>query len=191
MDENNNTTTSAPEGVGASSGGENKKIGAKLIIILIVIVVLGAVYMLVRKGAEKGDIGEGAKTEQPAPVASEPTAPPAEAVPAEEAAAGQGVVFTENGYEPNEVTVKKGEAVTFVNATATPTWPASAQHPDHKVYPGSDIAKCDTLEASTIFDACKGLAEGESWAFTFNEVGTWNYHDHLNPTKFGKIIVTE
>ncbi|MEK6824273.1 MAG: hypothetical protein AABY02_00300, partial [Nanoarchaeota archaeon] len=62
-------------------------------------------------------------------------------------------------------------------------------HPSHKNYPGSDIAKCGTSEASTIFDACKGLAQGESYSFTFNEVGSWNYHDHLNPNLRGTVIV--
>ena len=62
-------------------------------------------------------------------------------------------------------------------------------HPTHKVYPGSDIEKCGTAEESNIFDACRGLKEGESYEFTFNEKGSWRYHDHLNIKNTGSIIV--
>jgi len=79
----------------------------------------------------------------------------------------------------------------FKNESANPTWPASAMHPTHTVYPGSDIQKCGTPEAGKIFDACRGLNTGETWSFQFNEVGKWNFHDHLNAGKFGSIIVTE
>ena len=56
-------------------------------------------------------------------------------------------------------------------------------HPTHAIYPES--GGC----IGSKFDACKGLKEGESWSFTFNEKGTWNYHDHFDVSKFGKIIV--
>ncbi len=104
---------------------------------------------------------------------------------------GRRVTYTDAGFSPNPLTVKKGETVTFVNESASPFWPASAMHPTHKVYPGSDIGKCGTAEAFKIFDACRGVPVGESWSFTFNEVGSWNYHDHLNTKNFGKIIVEQ
>ncbi|OGY91672.1 MAG: hypothetical protein A3H70_01375 [Candidatus Komeilibacteria bacterium RIFCSPLOWO2_02_FULL_48_11] len=187
----NNATMPVGEGAGASTGGKNKGVAAKLIIILIVIAALAIIYMWARKSSQGGEIGEGANIEQERgeetapPVIAEPeTTPPAES-------SALVVLFTENGYEPASLTVKKGETATFTNTAANPTWPASAKHPTHTVYPGSDIAKCGTPEAANIFDACKGLSEGASWSFTFNEAGTWNYHDHLNPTKFGKIVVAE
>ena len=79
----------------------------------------------------------------------------------------------------------------LANASGVETWPAAALHPTHTVYPGSDIKKCGTSEAVGIFDACRGLKSGESWSFQFNEVGTWKYHNHLTPTQFGRITVTE
>jgi len=101
------------------------------------------------------------------------------------------VSFTADGFSPSPVTIKKGQTVRFVNNATVDVWPASAAHPTHRVYPGSDIAKCGTQQQSVIFDSCRGLKAGEFWEFTFNEVGTWNYHDHLNASKFGRIIVTE
>jgi len=40
-----------------------------------------------------------------------------------------------------------------------------------------------------IFDACGGLKTGESWSFTFGEVGEWKYHDHLIAGHFGTVTV--
>ncbi|MBI4044250.1 MAG: hypothetical protein HY392_00910 [Candidatus Diapherotrites archaeon] len=101
------------------------------------------------------------------------------------------VEITEAGYVPQELTIKKGSTVTWTNKTSTQNWPATAQHPTHEKYPGSSITKCGTAEAEDIFDACKGLAQGESFSFTFNEVGEWAYHEHLSVKMFGKIIVVE
>ena len=100
------------------------------------------------------------------------------------------IEITSSGFMPSELTIPKGTKVTWVNKDAEEHWPASATHPTHKVYPGSDIEKCGTSEQEGIFDACHNLASGESWSFTFNEVGSWNYHDHLDlGFGFGKIIV--
>lgn len=95
------------------------------------------------------------------------------------------VEITAAGYSPNPLTIKQGEAVTWVNKDAEAHWPASAQHPTHAVYP--ETGGC----IGSKFDACKRLAQGDSWSFTFNEKGEWNYHDHLNPGPpfYGKIVV--
>ncbi len=97
--------------------------------------------------------------------------------------------ITDTGYEPNSVTIAKGGTVTWISETDRPDWPATAQHPTHTRYPGSNIEKCGTAEASVIFDACKALANGESYSFTFNETGEWPFHDHVVAKTFGKIIV--
>ena len=104
--------------------------------------------------------------------------------------AGNVIEITSSGFTPSELTISRGETVTWVNKDTEEHWPASAIHPTHQAYPGSSIEKCGTSEESTIFDACHGLTPGESWSFTFNEVGTWNYHEHLDISfGFGKVIV--
>ncbi len=100
---------------------------------------------------------------------------------------GNTVTITADGFSPKTVTVKAGTTVTFVNEDSNQHWPASAVHPTHEAYPDSGIKKCGTGEL--IFDACAGLAQGESFSFTFNEKGSWNYHDHLRPTNRGTIVV--
>ena len=99
------------------------------------------------------------------------------------------VLYTNNGFAPQIFTVKQGEEVTFMNQSSNPMWVATAIHPTHTVYPGSGIAKCATAEESTIFDACKPIAPGEEWSFTFTEKGSWGYHDHLSPNYRGTITV--
>jgi plastocyanin len=99
------------------------------------------------------------------------------------------IKITANGFEPKEVEITKGTKVIWVNEHPNPSWPASAVHPTHEVYPGSSIKKCGTPEQDKIFDACRGINQRESWSFVFNEVGEWYYHDHLNPSWKGEIIV--
>lgn len=98
------------------------------------------------------------------------------------------IVYTENGYEPKTVTIQKGDTVRFVNnAAEQESWPASAVHPTHSIYPGKSDDDC----LGSSFDSCRGLLPGEFWEFTFDEVGEWRFHDHLHPSKTGSVIVTE
>ena len=99
------------------------------------------------------------------------------------------IEITSSGFSPNEITISVGETVTWINRDTEEHWPASAMHPTHTRYPGSDIQKCGTSEEDIIFDACRGIPPGESWSFTFNEAGSWGYHDHIVNGLFGKIIV--
>ncbi|PIN89026.1 hypothetical protein COU60_05115 [Candidatus Pacearchaeota archaeon CG10_big_fil_rev_8_21_14_0_10_34_76] len=99
------------------------------------------------------------------------------------------IEITESGFLPQIITINKGDTVTWTNSISSKSWPASAVHPSHKVYPGSDISKCGTSEQDSIFDSCKGLSQEESYSFTFNEIGSWSYHDHLKSSIRGTIIV--
>lgn len=99
------------------------------------------------------------------------------------------VTYSDAGFTPSTLEVEMGKTVNFVNGSSGVFWPASAIHPTHTLYPGSSIGKCGTGEADTIFDACSSVAPGESYSFTFDEVGTWKYHNHLRPLNNGKIIV--
>lgn len=130
----------------------------------------------------------------PAPAAPPTTEPAAvEELPVVEAPATSGnsytIEITPTGFNPKTLIIKVGDAVTFVNRDTVLHWPASNVHPVHNTYPGSSIKKCGTSEEKNIFDACKGLEEGEEFTFTFNSVGTWPFHDHLHVSKAGVIIV--
>lgn len=99
------------------------------------------------------------------------------------------VTYSDSGYGPAEVKIKKGDIVVFDNKGSKMMWTASAVHPTHKAYPGSGIEKCGTQLQTDIFDACQGYGAGESWEFRFNETGTRGYHNHLQPNHTGTVIV--
>lgn len=118
--------------------------------------------------------------------------PQEEMMPEEHSMMGEHtIVFSGTAYSPREITIKKGDKVTFRNDSEREMWPASAMHPSHAVYPGSSIGKCDTEEEDQIFDACRRIASGTEWSFVFDQVGAWFYHDHLMPEANGKITVQE
>ncbi len=93
------------------------------------------------------------------------------------------VEITAAGFSPDTLTIKKGETAAFLNKDAVAHWPASAFHPSHRAYP--DQGGC----LGSTFDACKGLVQGEEFLFTFNHAGSWKYHDHMNPSLSGTIVV--
>ena len=100
------------------------------------------------------------------------------------------IVYSDQGFSPASITVTVGTIVTFVNQSSDDMWVASAMHPTHTVYSGTSLSQhCPDTDNST-FDECKGDVSGSSFSFTFTKEGTWKYHDHLNPTRFGTIIVT-
>mgnify|MGYP001615106971 CR=1 FL=1 len=159
---------------------------SKIVLIVgVVVVVLGAAYFFMQSSTDQGqpaveETGE-EMVEEMGEMMEEGHSMMAEHT----------VVYSAAGYSPKELTIKKGEKVTFRNESARETWPASAMHPSHTAYPGSSIQKCESEEMTSIFDACMGLQKGEEWSFVFDESGEWFYHDHKMPDMFGKIIVQE
>lgn len=93
------------------------------------------------------------------------------------------IIYTDTGYSPSTLTIKKGETIIFKNISSKSMWPASAFHPSHNEYPTTGGCLGST------FDACKGVQPAASWSFKFDISGTWKYHDHLSPKKFGVIVV--
>jgi plastocyanin len=87
------------------------------------------------------------------------------------------VHVTDEGFEPGRVEVAAGETLVFENADDEGHWPASDDHPTHEKYPA--------------FDPKKPIDPGTSWSVTLDRPGEWKYHDHMNPTLTGEVIVTE
>jgi len=85
------------------------------------------------------------------------------------------VYIDEDGFSTAGLIVEVGDRVKFENKTDTSVWPASDIHPTHELYPE--------------FDARGPIAPGGIWEFTFDQIGTWRYHDHLNPNVKGTIQV--
>lgn len=112
------------------------------------------------------------------------------------------VAVTDTGFDPATITIEQGTTVTWVNQGDRSVWPASNVHPVHTRYPGGDYDAPGSYGGSQAcsgenepkgdaFDACHEVAPGESWSFTFNETGTFGYHDHLRPSATGTVRVVE
>lgn len=85
------------------------------------------------------------------------------------------IVMTANGYTPNTLEIKVGDTVTFENRDSEEHWPASNDHPSHKIY--SEL------------DPKRAIPAAESWDFTFTREGAWGIHDHLFPSMRATITV--
>ncbi|MEX0668797.1 MAG: plastocyanin/azurin family copper-binding protein [Candidatus Saccharimonadales bacterium] len=85
------------------------------------------------------------------------------------------VRYGSNGFTPATLEISVGDSVSFVNSSNVSMWVASDSHPTHTNFPD--------------FDAGRGYGSGETYEFTFNEPGSYGYHNHLNPNHGGIIIV--
>lgn len=85
------------------------------------------------------------------------------------------IKMTASGFSPEFLKVKKGTKIIFKNEIDDIRWPASNIHPTHDIYPE--------------FDPKKPIKKGQSWSFTFDKIGIWQFHDHIYPYLTGKITV--
>lgn len=96
--------------------------------------------------------------------------------------------YTDAGFSPSTITVKKGTVVSFLNQSDREMWVASDEHPSHTGYAGTSRSEHCAAGSATAFDQC---ARGNVYMFTFDNVGTWDYHDHANAQFGGTVVVTE
>src|SRR3989344_970919 len=87
------------------------------------------------------------------------------------------LVLSKDGYKPEKISIKKGEAITFSTTEDNLFWPASNIHPSHSIYPE--------------FDPKMPVEPSQTWSFIFSKNGVFEYHDHLNPIYRGVIEVSE
>lgn len=87
------------------------------------------------------------------------------------------VTYTDDGYSPEIIEIKLGDTVVFVNESSRDMWAASDPHPAHTNLP--------------TFDQFGFGKPGEQYQYTFDQIGVWQYHDHINPSAIGTITVTE
>lgn len=90
---------------------------------------------------------------------------------------GTQVIINDSGFEPQKVTVKVGESVTWTNSTSSPVRIASDPHPLH-----TGVAGLDDISGATV---------GDTYTFVFTKKGTFGYHDHNNSTVKGTVVVTD
>lgn len=87
------------------------------------------------------------------------------------------VRYTNQGYEPAEIEISVGTMVQFINESDREMWVASNEHPGHTDLP--------------TFDQFSPSSKSSVYTYTFDQVGTWSFHDHLEPALVGTINVIQ
>jgi plastocyanin len=147
----------------------SKKATIWVIILLILVAAGGAWVYFATKPSETANNAKTDTTKN-----TEENSPPVNNETGQETAAT--ITATNDGFTPNTVTVKKGQSIKVVNDSSSPIEFSSADHPTHLQDPELNMTV---------------LQPGESGTITVTNVGTHGYHDHLSPSRTGKIVVTE
>lgn len=135
------------------------KKGNTFLWVVILVVVVGGGYMLL-KGKNSGKLTQDVKVEV---IQNDKTVE-----------AGVTVNATASGFEPKTVNVKVGSKVTWVNKSGGVADVSSAKHPTHLVYPPLNLGN---------------FADGASVSLVFKDKGTFKYHNHLDASQTGEVVV--
>lgn len=119
------------------------------------------------------------KSNPQTPATTVETTPPTLTQPPPASSAAQNietvtVVLNKTGFDPASITITPGSKVIFVNNSGENATVNSDPHPTHTNYPPLNLGSIDP---------------GQSKNLTFDTPGTYGYHNHLNPSQRGTIIV--
>ena len=84
------------------------------------------------------------------------------------------VLVGQNGFSPQTLTIKKGETVVWINQSGENVTVNSDPHPTHNLHRFLNKGE---------------FSSGSSVQVTFEETGTLSYHNHLNPSQKGTVVV--
>lgn len=84
------------------------------------------------------------------------------------------LTFSDNGFSPATLTVKTGTAITITNNSSSDVQFQSDPHPAHTDDPELNVGI---------------ISAGQSKSFTVITTGTHGYHNHLDSTQTGTIVV--
>lgn len=157
------------------SNAYGKSNWVKLIFIYLVIggVLYAGVYYFVLSKNETGynqTQTPPVNKEQSAPATAPTQASPTAAVPQTQ----NGVVLSSSGFMPQTLTIKAGETVTWENSSGGTATVNSDPHPIHTNYPPLNLGQFN---------------DGGTLTLKFDKPGAYGYHNHLNPSQTGKIVV--
>lgn len=102
------------------------------------------------------------------------TAPQITESTTQKVSASSEATLTSAGFSPQSLTVKAGSTITWINKSGADATVNSSPHPSHTDYPPLNLG---------IFP------DGGMLSLTFDKAGTYKYHNHLNPSQIGTIVV--
>lgn len=136
-------------------------------------ILIGAVILIVAIGAVVLIAGKGGY-QTPTPIKSGPTTPSSPTNETTASAQQTTVTLTQSGFEPAIATVKAGTKVIWINKSGQISTVDSAGHPTHLGYPSLNLGE---------------FGNGAQVSLVFDKAGTYKYHNHLNPSQTGTVVV--
>lgn len=151
-----------------------------LIIASAIILVLGGSLLLLSRGTTTQQHSQPIQTQQ---LSTTPTAgaksasqtvTPFSQTPTQTQNQANTVTLTANGFSPQTLTIQAGATVSWVNKSGDDATVNSNPHPTHTNYPPLNLGN---------------FSDGGTLSLTFPTPGTYGYHNHLNPSETGTVVV--
>ncbi len=142
-----------------------------IIIIVAIVVIVGGAFLVTKKDA---DTPQGSTSQTANSDSSKSDAGDSGGVSGTEPASNAVITYSDSGFSPSTITIKAGETVTVKNTSSRTIEFDSDPHPVHT----------DNRELNE-----GSIEPGKSGTVTISEAGTWGYHDHLDSSQTGTIVV--
>lgn len=84
------------------------------------------------------------------------------------------ITYTDSGFSPSPLTVKKDDTIKIVNQSSVSLEFSSDDHPTHKADPELNMPI---------------IQAGKDAMLKVTKTGTWGYHNHLKPSDEGRLTV--
>ena len=145
-----------------------------IIIIVILAIIGGGAFALVQSSDKSGTTNNSAATNTQSTPSTSSSTPSSSETNNSNTSNEATITYTDDGYSPSTLTVKAGTVVTIKNNSSSDMEFSSDSHPVHTDDPELNM---------------EVVGPGESTTLTPTVKGTHGYHDHLNSTHTGTLIV--
>ncbi len=135
-----------------------------LILVGVAVLLVTAGFLLFSNNANQNKSEDTTATSTPI---SSPTSSPS-------AKLEEKITVTKNGFEPKMLKVKTGTKVIWENKSGRVSNVSSDPHPTHTLFPFLNLGNFEN---------------GSSVSATFDKVGVYTYHNHLDALQTGTVIV--
>ena len=152
-----------------------KKGNVIIIVVIAVLLVGGGAYALTRKDTPaKTPTTDTTQTTPDTTESTDSSTPDTTTPDTTETETATVITYSNNGFSPASVTVKMGSKITIKNSSSHTVQFNSNDHPTHTKNSEYNVG---------------AIAAGSSAEITVTKTGTWGYHNHLDDSETGTIIV--